>query len=258
MIKALLEHGVKPDVVIGTSVGALNGAAVAADASLSMVNQLREIWLGLDQSQIFGSSMFAGAAHLVRGRTHMHTNKALKDLIERLLPVKTFEELPTPFHCVAACIERASEHWFDSGPLAPAILASSAIPGVLPAVEINGEHFVDGGIVNSIPISRAVELGAKEIFVLHVGRIEQPLTPPRTSLQVAFVAFEIARRHRFATDLAKLPKGVVAHVLPTGQPSMKPSQLKQLNYRNFKAVARRIDSAHKASAAYLSSLASAK
>lgn len=254
MMKGLFENDIRPDLVVGTSVGALNGAAIAADPTLETVERLRQVWLNLDDDKLFGGSFFAGAANLVRSRTHLHSNRSLAKLIERLLPVSAFEDLAVPFQCVAACIERASEHWFFEGPLVEAILASAAIPGVLPAVEIGGEHFVDGGIVNSIPISRAVELGAKEIYVLHVGRIEQPLRPPKTPLQVAFVAFEIARRHRFARDLATLPKNVTAHVLPTGAPKQTGSQLSQLNYRDFKAVAGRIDRAHRATAAYLSSI----
>lgn len=259
MMRALLEHGIRPDLVVGTSVGALNGAAIASDPSLDMVDRLREAWLNLDEDRIFGGSIFAVAANLVRTRTHLHSNRALRGLIERLLPVTTFEDLLVPFQCVAACIERAAEHWFHEGPLVEAILASAAVPGVLPPVEIGGEHFVDGGIVNSIPISRAVELGAKEIYVLQVGRIERALTPPRTPIQVAFVAFEIARRHRFARDLATLPNGVTAHVLPTGEPKRPTSgQLSELNYRDFKAVSRRIERAHRATAAYLSSMRGSK
>jgi NTE family protein len=150
---------------------------------------------------------------------------------------------------VAASVERAAEHWFSEGPLVEAVLASCAVPGVLPPVQIDGEHYIDGGVVNSIPISRAVELGATEIYVLHVGRIEAPLDPPKTPLQVAIVAFEIARRHRFNRDLASLPDGVIAHVLPTGEPTR--ASLKQLNYRDFKAVARRIDRAYEATSAHL-------
>src|SRR2546428_199027 len=123
-----------------------------------------------------------------------------------------------PCKRVATTIEKAANLCCDCGRRADAILASAAVPGVLPPVEIGGEHFVDGGIVNSIPISRAVELGARDIYVLQVGRVEAPLVPPRTPLQVALVAFEIARRHRFARDLATLPTGVTAHVLPTGEP----------------------------------------
>ena len=244
MLRALFEHEIKPNVVVGTSVGAMNGAAVAASPTLETVERLRNVWLTLNEDQIFGGSILAGAANLVRTRTALHSNRALRTMIEQLLPATTFEELKVPFHCVAASIERAAEHWFHEGPLVDAILASAAVPGVLPPVAIGGEHFVDGGIVNSIPISRAVELGAKEIYA--------PLAPPKTPVQVALVAFEIARMHRFARDLATLPKGVVAHVLPSGEPQ-RPS-LRQLNYRDFRAVAGRIARAHRAAGEYLSTL----
>ncbi len=249
MLRALVEREIKPQLIVGTSVGALNGAALAAAPTPDTVARLREVWLTLDDDKIFGGSIFAGAANLVRSRTHLHSNQALRDLLQGLLPASRFEDLAVPFQCVAASIERAAEHWFSQGPLVDAILASAAVPGVLPPVRIGGEHFVDGGIVNSIPISRAVELGAKEIYVLQVGRVEYPLTPPRTPLQVGLVAFEIARRHRFARDLASIPDGVTAHVLPTGEP--KAPKLSQLNYRDFRAVARRIDRAYRAAVAYL-------
>ena len=122
------------------------------------------------------------------------------------------------FQCVAASIESAAEHWFTAGPIVDAVLASSAVPGILPPVKVGDEHFIDGGIVNSIPVNRAVELGATRIFVMHVGRLDRPLEPPRWPWEVALVAFEIARRHRFLGDLASLPDAVEVHVLPTGQP----------------------------------------
>jgi NTE family protein len=186
---------------------------------------------------------------MFRSRTALHSNRPLADLITELVGVSTFEELTVPFQCVAASVERAAEHWFSEGPLTPAILASAAVPGVLPAVEINREHFIDGGVVNSIPISRAVELGATEIYVLHVGRAESQLAPPKTPLQVAIVTFEIARRHRFNRDLAMLPAGVRAHVLPTGESS--DGGLRQYNYRNFKAIEKRIDRAYEATSKHL-------
>ncbi len=255
MLRALVEHGVRPDLVVGTSIGAINGAAIAASPTAETVGRLRKVWTSVDEESIFGGSLFAGATNLVRRRTHLSSNAGLRKLLEGLVPAKSFEELEVPFQCVAACIERAAEQWFSTGPLAEAILASSAVPGVLPAVEIGGEHYVDGGIVNSIPISRAVELGATEIYVLHVGRIERPLEPPKNLLQVAAVTFEIARRHRFARDLAAVPDGVVAHVLPAGEPPLrKPTELSQYNFRDLKAVAQRIDRAYRSSKRYLTEL----
>lgn len=249
MLHALLERDITPDLVVGTSVGALNGVAVAADPSLETVKNLRKAWTELGKERVFASP-FGGAGNLVRRGTHLHSNDNLKAMIERLLPVERFEELKVPFQCVAASVERAAEHWFSEGPITPAILASAAVPGLLPPVEIDGEHFLDGGLVNSIPIERAVLLGATELYILQVGRIEQPLSAPRNLLQVATVAFEIGRRHRFARDMASLPDGVAGHVLPTGEEDM-PTGLRQLKYRDFTHVAKRIDAAHSAAGRYL-------
>ena len=255
MLQALLERGIVPDLVVGTSVGALNGAAVAADPTTGSVERLRTAWLTLGEGKVF-TSPFGGAGNLLRKGTHLHSNLGLRRLIERVLPVRDFGELTVPFQCVAASIERAAEHWFSEGPLTEAILASSAVPGLLPPVEIGGEHYVDGGIVNSIPVDRAVALGATEVYVLQVGRIERPLQPPRNLLQVATVSFEIARRHRFAREMASLPEGVVTHVLPTGNEGPGPDSV-QLRYRNFSHAARRIAQAYDASVAYLDALAPA-
>jgi NTE family protein len=252
MLRGLLERGVLPDVVVGTSVGALNGAAVAADPRPEMVDLLEKEWLSVVKRGVFAGSLFTGAVNLFRTRTSVHSNGPLQELIDRILPVRRFEDLPIPFQCVAASIERAAEHWFTKGSLSGAILASSAIPGLLPVVEIDGEHFIDGGIVNSIPVGRAVELGAREIYVLHAGRIERGLDPPTNPWQVAMVAFEIARRHRFARDVATLPRGVTAHVLPTGERTPpRYDDLSQLRYRDFSHVARRIRQAHRATLRYL-------
>ena len=251
MLRALFERDIVPDLIVGTSIGALNGAAVAVEPSAATVDRLEEIWSTLGKSEVFSGTVFSGAANLVRSRTALQSNEPLRALIERLLPAKTFADLAVPFQCVAASIERAAEHWFFEGPLVEAILASCAVPGILPAVEIDGEHFIDGGVVNSIPIARAVELGATEVFVLHVGRIERPLTAPRNPWQVGMVAFEVARRHRFARDMASLPDGVIAHVLPAGETAPRFDSFEQLRYKNFGSITKHIGAAYEATAAYL-------
>lgn len=249
MLQALLERGVRPDLVVGTSVGALNGAAIAADPSVASAGRLRSLWTNIDRGDVFGGSFFSQAASLVRTRTHIHSNRPLRKLIETTIAAQRFEDLAVPFQCVAACIERAAEHWFADGPLVDAILASCAVPGVLPVVRVGDEHFVDGGIVNSIPIGRSVELGADVVYVLHVGRIERPLSPPKNVVQAAMVAFEIARRHRVARDLATLPPHVVVHVLPTGDAAARNES--PLRYREFSTVSKRIERAYRATSAYL-------
>jgi NTE family protein len=88
---------------------------------------------------------------------------------------------------------------------------------VLPAVVIDGVRYLDGAIVNDVPISRAVTLGASTIYVLHCGTVDRPRPEPKRPLDVAVQAYWVARHHRFKRDLESLPKGVEAIVLPIGQ-----------------------------------------
>lgn len=249
MLQALFEAGIRPDLVVGTSVGAINGAMVAADPSSDSIERLQRLWTGIGDTDVFGGSLASRVGTLLRTRTHLHTNTPLRRLLHQHLPVRLFEELPVPFQCVAASVEQAGAHWFTQGSIIDAVLASSAVPGLLPPVEIDGEHFLDGGLVHSIPVGRALALGARTIYVLHVGRVEEPLTVPTGPLQVGLVAFEIARRHRFVEEMRQLPDDVTVHVLPSGGPPK--ADLSQLRYRDFSKVTERIGRAYEASAAYL-------
>jgi len=257
MLRALFERGIRPDLVVGTSVGAINGAVVAADPTPAAVERLGTVWEELSSGGVLTGSVLARVRTLARTRTHLHPREPLRDLLEQHLTVRTFAELAVPFQCVAASIERAAEHWFTDGELVPAVLASCAVPGLLPAVEVDGEHYLDGGLVHSIPVGRAVALGADTVYVLHVGRIDRPLRPPARPWEVATVAFEIARRHRFAADLAALPPGVALHVLPSGEEAPPSAgDLRSLRYRAFSGVRDRIDRAHAAAAEHLDRSAS--
>jgi NTE family protein len=252
MLRALVERGIVPDLVLGTSVGAINGAAVAADPTVAGVERLTAMWLAIGRGDVFAGSALGRLTTLARTRTHLHDSEPLRALLAGTLPVSRIEDLAVRFECVAASIERASEHWFSAGPLVDAVVASASVPGLLPPAEIGGEHFIDGGIVNSIPVSRAVALGAREIYVLHVGRVERALEPPRWPWEVALVAFEVARRHRFFGDLAALPEDVAVHVLPTGQEDPpRYTDLSQYRYRETAHMPERIARAREASARYL-------
>ncbi|MBB5824549.1 patatin-like phospholipase family protein [Micromonospora carbonacea] len=249
MLRALFRADVRPDLVLGTSIGAVNGALVAADPTEAVTDRLVRLWASPEASEVYGDSV-ARQLRRFAARTHLHSPRPLRRLLEAELGEETtFADLRVPFRCCAAHIERAAEHWFDAGPLVPAVLASASVPGLLPPTEIGGQHFIDGGIVNSIPIGAAVEAGAREVFVLQVGRIERELTPPRRPWEIAQVAFEIARRHRFSREMAALPDGVRVHVLPTGGPG--PREDSPWAYRDMAAVGRRISRAYTASRRYL-------
>ncbi len=247
MLAALFDAGILPDLVVGTSVGAINGAAVAAEPSAATIDRLTDLWSKLSVTDVFAGGPAQRLATVVR-HGHLHSNGPLRMLLNTHLPPVPIEELAIRFQCVAASIERAAAHWFDSGPLVDAVLASCAVPALLPPVRIGGEHFIDGGIVDSNPVGRAVELGAHTVYVLHVGRIERPLRPPRWPWEAGLVAFEIARRRGFTEAMARLPAGVAVHVLPVGD---RGTPLVPLRYRSTGGLLRRIQAARKATAAYL-------
>jgi NTE family protein len=252
MLRALDEAGVVPDVVLGTSIGAINGAVYAGFPGEEAVNRLERLWTSEATSTVFGASAWQRMGTLARSWTHAHPVEPLRALLVEQFDDKQIDDLEVPFQCVAASIERASEHWFTDGPVVDALLASSAVPGLLPPAEVRGEHFFDGGLVHSIPLGRAVALGAQHIFVLQVGRIERPLEPPRRPWEVAAVSFEIARRHRFAAELASAPDEVAVHVLPTGDPEPpRYSDTSALKYRDTSRVSDRIRLAQEASADFL-------
>lgn len=252
MVRALEEAGVRPDVVLGTSVGAINGAVLAAVPPGEATRRLHDLWRSPDAAAVFGSGTVARLRELARTGTAVHSPEPLRDALRAELDDLRIEDLPVRFQCCAARIEDAAEQWFTDGPVVDAVLASSAVPGLLPPVERDGRHYLDGGLVNSIPLGRAVELGAQRVFVLQVGRIEQPLRAPRRPWEVAAVAFEIARRHRFARDLAEVPDGVEVHVLPAGEGAApRWDSVEALRYRDAGAIGRRIEAAHRATAEYL-------
>ena len=252
MLRALSEAGIVPDVVVGTSVGAINGAFVAADPA-GAAAWLAGAWQGAALQQAFSETIFGQVARLARSGTHLHSIEPLRLMLEESLPGADFADLQLPFHCVAASIERASAHWFSSGPVVPAVLASCAVPGLLPPVAVDGQHYFDGGLVDSIPVGKALALGAHTVYVLHVGRIERPLTAPRRPWEVGLVAFEIARRHRFHEEMAALPGDVRVHVLPSGA-DKRPPDLAQLRYRDRTSVGASMERAYQASVRYLAEL----
>lgn len=255
MLRALLERDLVPDLVLGTSVGALNGALVARQPDLGVVERLTELWAATAESRdVYRDRPLRTVRRAVSTGTHIYSSAPLRTRLEDEFGETRFEDLPVRLEVCAASIERAAEHWFTSGPIVPAVLASAAVPGLLPPAEVDGEHFLDGGLVNSIPVGRAVELGATRIFVLQVGRIDRPLKAPTRPWQVARVSFEVARRHRFMREMASIPAGVEAHVLPAAGTSARDDSLRAhraLLDGSGAGVQARIDATYASSRAYL-------
>jgi NTE family protein len=251
MARALHEAGVDPDLILGTSIGAFNGAVIADYPGREGVDRLVGFWEEVTGADLFQTGFFDRALRVATLKPAIHDTAELRQLFEHVIhPDTRIEDLHTPFQCVAASIEEVADHWFDSGLLVDAVLASSAVPALFPPMEIDGEHFYDGGLVDSVPLGRAVALGADVVYVLQVGRIESPLRPPERLYEAALISFEIARRHRFTTTMRDLPEGVEVHLLPTGSPVAWDDR-RQLKWKDTGGIEERMTGAYQATADYL-------
>jgi len=255
MIQALDEAGIEPDLILGTSIGAFNGAVIADYPGREGVERLTGFWEEVTGADLFQTGFFDRAIRVATLKPAIHDTAELRALVEHAIhPDTRIEDLQVPFQCVAASIENFAEHWFDQGLLIDAVLASSAVPALFPPVVIDGESFYDGGLVDSVPLGRAVTLGADVVYVLQVGRIESPLRPPERLYEAALISFEIARRHRFVTTMRNLPEGVEVHLLPTGSPVAWDDR-RQLKWTDTGGIEERMTTAYRATVEYLESSA---
>jgi NTE family protein len=247
MLRALLEHGIEPDLVLGCSVGAINGAGFADDPTHAGIDHMERKWKALDGTTILPNGWLPNAVALARRGEAIHDHSALRRMAQDGLRSRTFEDLAIPFQCVATDVGAGREAWFSSGPLIEPILASASLPAIYPAVEIGGARYLDGGIVDDVPLSRAVALGATTVYVLQVAGFTRPRPEPRRPLDVVVQAYWIARHHRFARELAALPPGVEAHVLPAGEAP-------RMRFNDFTQSGTLVGLAHEAASAYLDQL----
>jgi NTE family protein len=251
MIQALDEYGVEPDLILGTSIGAFNGAVIADYPGHEGVERLKGFWEEVTGADLFQTGFFDRAVRVATLKPAIHETDELRALVEQAIhPDTQIEDLQVRYQCVAASIENTTERWFDRGSLVDAVLASAAVPALFPPVEIDGEHFYDGGLVDSVPLGRAVELGADRVYVLQVGRIESPLRVPERLYEAAIISFEIARRHRFATTMRNLPDDVEVHLLPTGSPIAWDDR-SQLKWKDTGGIEDRMTTAYYATLEYL-------
>ena len=208
MLQVLTEHGFVPDRIYGSSVGAVNGAAFAGDPTRDGVQRMTETWRGLTRETVYPQSRLHGPWTYVQQRDSVFVNAGLRKVIEEGIGFERLEDAVIPIEVVATSLTDGRERWFTYGPAVEAVLASSAVPAIFPPVEIDGERFIDGGVVNNVPIRRAVDGGATRIVVLLCGPPIYTPASPRRPVEAMLNALLISIHARFARDLAQLPEGV--------------------------------------------------
>jgi NTE family protein len=227
MLHGLYERGIVADLLVGTSAGALNAAFVASrPQTVATARQLGDIWRGLHRDDIFPITPRVVIGGLVNHSDHLVPDSGVRRLARRHLQIDSLEQAEIPLHLVSFDILAGEEVRLSTGSAIDGVLAATAIPGVLPAVHHAGRLLVDGGIVNNTPISHAVELGARRIYVLETYDPVRRGLPraPHGALDAAVHAFTLliaaggqTNVDQYATraELIVLPAANPEHVLPT-------------------------------------------
>ena len=200
MLHALVEHGVRPDFVVGASVGAINGAYFAGNPTLAGVARLERLWCGLKRSTIFPMT-FSRIAGLFSRSPSLVDSGGLRELIERELPYRKLEDTALPLHVVATAQLHGKLVCLSSGPAVDAILASCAIPAIFPSVRIDGEYLIDGAVAANTPVATAVALGADRLIVLPTGYACALSEPPDSAIASALHALNMVIAHQLVQDL---------------------------------------------------------
>jgi NTE family protein len=208
MLEALMARGIRPDALYGASVGAINAAGFAGTPNAAGVERMASIWRRLKRDDIFPQGRVPNAVRYFQQRESVHPNSALRRVIEEGITYERLEETSVPLKVVATSLTDGRMHWFTRGPAVEAVLASAALPALLPPVEIGGELFIDGGVIDNVPLGRAIAEGAERIFVLLCGPMRYRPQHYRRPVEAVLTAFFIAIHAKFARELADLPPGV--------------------------------------------------
>jgi NTE family protein len=234
MLAELVDRGIRADRVYGASVGAINGAAYASNPTPEGIERMAEIWRRLKGDDIFPRSALDGPWLFLQKRPAVHANTGLRTIIEAGIDFEQIEDAAIPFELVTTSLTDGRERWIAHGNAVEAILASSAIPSIFPPVTIDGDVLVDGGVVNNVPISRALAAGCTRIFVLLCGPLHYHPRPAKRPAEAALTAFFVAIHARFVRELTAIPPGVEVVVFSGGgEPSAQ--------YRDFSGTTTMIE-----------------
>ncbi|MFV0523469.1 MAG: patatin-like phospholipase family protein [Acidimicrobiales bacterium] len=242
MIRALTERGVRPDLVVGSSVGALNGSMVAADPERA-ADRLTEIWSDLGWLRLCGNgSRLRGVWNVVRTRRSLVHPSGFRAAIGAWLPVTTFAQLAVPLGVVVTDAATGRPEVVTDGALGPALAASAAIPGVFPPVALADQLFIDGGISANLPMREAVAAGARGLIILDA--VPAAPRPPIGPVTAVFNATAVSIVNQRSSELPDGPDR--AEVLRL--PGVTPATLSSFDYSRTEAL---IDVGYRSTADWL-------
>lgn len=214
MLIALAEHGIVPDMLVGSSVGAVNAAWTAGRPGVEGARRLAEVWKTVRREDIFPLRPLVGLLGFLGHSDHLVPPDSLRSLLERHLDYHRLEDAPVHVEVVATEVTTGFEAVLARGGAVDAVTASAAIPGVFPPVTIDGRDLVDGGVADNTPISRAVDAGAERIYVLPTGYACALDQAPRSALAMLLQAVTLLVQQRLIADVTRYQDSVELRVLP--------------------------------------------
>lgn len=216
-IQAVAEVGLTPDLIVGTSVGAINGVFMAGAFTAARAKALASIWLGLRRKDVFGDLGLGAVLRLLRDGGTLSTPTGLETLIRTHLP-RSHSDLAVAAHVVAVDILTGRIVILSDGDLHRNVLASSAIPSVFPPVQVDGRLLVDGGLSANVPLLPAAQLGARSMIVLDAGYPCSLTTPPRGLVAGILHTLALALRNQVQAALPTLAREHAIVYLPAPCP----------------------------------------
>lgn len=214
MLQAIAQTDLTFDMVVGASVGALNGAFFADDPTPTGVLRLSEIWRNLRRRDVFPLTVLAGLKALLLHQDHLIESVALHDIVCRALHMQHIEHARIPLHIVTTDVLSGEEVLLSSGSIETALMASTAIPVVFPHVEIGGRYLVDGGVSNNTPIASAVALGAERIVVLPTGTSCAMQEPPHDMAALALHVLGLQNMRQLDRDVERFAAQASIAIVP--------------------------------------------
>ncbi len=208
MLSELVQRNIRADRVYGASVGAVNAAAYAADPTSDGIKRLEDVWVNLRPDNVFPKTRVHGPWMFFQQRESVYSNTGLRKVLESGLAVDRIEDAAIALEVVTTSLVDGGERWLSAGPIVEAVLASAAIPGIFPPVSVDGELMIDGGVVDNVPISRAIAQGATRIFVLLCGPAHHRPQIGKRPIEAVISAFFTSVHARFARELEAVPPGV--------------------------------------------------
>lgn len=213
MLQSLAAHGVTADMVVGSSVGALNGAFYAGDPTPEGVERLAKIWRGLERHDVFPINWKTMLGFLWR-RDFLIPHDGVRKLVEDHIPFRNLEQANLPVHIVATDIITGDAVVLSEGPTVDAILASTSIPGAFSPIRYKDCYLADGAISSNTPVRIAVKLGATRLIVLPTGHACGNDDPPVGAVANALHALTLLIARQLVGELESLGHDIEYYVVP--------------------------------------------